>query len=181
MAYDRQLSNSEQQHGWKPNGQISIHRAAELMSRDITFSSALPEQRREELAELMFFNTQQHRVRNDIVHAIERYGMPEIVTTDGSLRFSVGELGLVQSLFALEGTPQTGRLLGVMLYARVTTERLVLLHIGVDPSHASGGEAAERLLAMQLIGQLRTAAKLIVGIDEIEILYGRGSKRIKIR
>lgn len=150
------------------------------MTAAITLSSILPPSRQDELAELLFFNVQQHRVRDEIVNAIEQYGMPEIVVTGKSLRVHVGDLGEVQSVFALTGDDTgAGKLVGVMLYARVSEEKLVLLHIGIDPRFGSAGQGAESLLALRLISRLRTTAKAIRGITQLEILYGQ-SRVVKV-
>lgn len=141
--------------------------------REFTFSSVLPRERYEELADLVFFNRQQERFRADIVDAIERYGIPEIVATQDTLRFNVGSLGEVQALYALDGGSARGRLAGVMLYARISPEKLVLLHIGVAPEYSSSGPQAGRLLALKLVEQLKKLGRAIKGITQVEILYGR--------
>lgn len=144
------------------------------------YTSVLPLSRYEELANLMFFNLQQHRVRDDIVNAIERYGVPEIVATGHSLRFSVEKLGEVQTLYALEGDSGTGRLVGTLLYARVSDDKIVLLHIGVAPAFASGGPAAGKLLALKMVERLKRACKALKGVRELEILYGHRAAAIRI-
>jgi hypothetical protein len=141
--------------------------------REFQYSSVLPGERYEELADLMFFNRQQERFRADIVDAIERYGVPEIVATKDALRFTVGDLGEVQALYALDGGTGRGRLAGVMLYARTAPETIVLLHIGVAPEYASDGPRSDRLLALKLIEQLKKLVRAIKGVTKIEILYGR--------
>jgi hypothetical protein len=148
--------------------------------REFVFSSVLPGSRYEELADLMFFNRQQERFREGIVDAIERYGMPEIVATKEALRFTVGSLGEVQVLYALDGDAVRGRLAGVMLYARTTPEKIVLLHIGVAPEYSSGGPRSDRLLAMKLVEQLKKLGRAIKGITKIEILYGRRATVIEL-
>ncbi|MDJ0928981.1 MAG: hypothetical protein QNJ73_15195 [Gammaproteobacteria bacterium] len=149
------------------------------MSDQFTYSSILPLSRRDELAELMFFNVQQHKFRDDIMNAIELYGEPQIVESDRTLRFSVGELGDVQTVFALDGDPESGRLVGVMLFARTRPEKLVLLHIGIDPDFSGDGTASRELLVMRLISQLRRIGRSIKGVSELEILYG--ARRTVIR
>jgi hypothetical protein len=140
--------------------------------REFLYSSVLPGERYEELADLMFFNRQQERFRAGIVDAIQRYGVPEIVTTKEALRFTVGDLGEVQALYALDSGSR-GPLAGVMLYARTAPETIVLLHIGVAPEYASGGPRSDRLLALKLIEQLKKLGRAIKGVTRIEILYGR--------
>jgi hypothetical protein len=137
------------------------------------FSSVLPPSRKDELSELMFFNSHQHRIRDRIVHAIELYGTPEIVTTERSLRFKVGELGEVQSLYALEGTAD-GPLAGAMVYARVSIEKVVLLHMCVAaPFSASSRAGASELLPLRMTHRLKRIAFAIKGVQKIEVLYGR--------
>src|SRR5262245_4847314 len=146
--------------------------------RDFVYSSVLSGERYEELSHLMFFNRQQQRFRADIVDAIERYGVPEIVATKQALRFTVGSLGEVQALYALDGDTARGRLAGVMLYARTAPETIVLLHIGVAPEYASDGPRSDRLLTLKLIEQLKKLGRAIKGVTKIEILYGRRATAI---
>jgi hypothetical protein len=148
--------------------------------REFVYSSVLAASRYEELAALMFFNGQQPRFRSVIVDAIERYGMPEIVVRDGALRFTVGSLGEVQSLYAFDGDAVRGRLAGVMLYARTSPQKVVLLHIGVAPDYGSDGPRADRFLAMRLVEQLKHASRAIKGVTELEIVYGRRVTGIKL-
>jgi hypothetical protein len=144
------------------------------------YSSVLPPRRYEELAELMFFNLKQHQFRDDIVNAIELYGMPQIVTTDHSLRFSVEKLGEVQTLYAFDGKPVTGRLAGVMLYARVTDEKIVLLHMGIAAQYQSDGPASNKLLALKMIERLKKVGKTLKGVRSLEILYGRRAAALRL-
>jgi hypothetical protein len=148
--------------------------------RDFVYSSVLAASRYEELAALMFFNRQQQRFRAAIVAAIERYGLPEIVARDGALRFTVGDLGEVQSLYALDGDAVRGRLAGVMIFARTSPQKVVLLHIGVAPEYGSDGPHADRLLALRLVEQLKHASRAIKGVSELEIVYGRRATGIKL-
>jgi len=148
--------------------------------REFVYSSVLAATRYEELAALMFFNRQQQRFQAVIVDAIERYGVPEIVVRDGALRFTVGDLGEVQTLYALDGDAARGRLAGVMLYARIAPEKVVLLHIGVAPEYGADGPHSERLLALRLVEQLKQASRAIKGVRELEIVYGRRVTGIKL-
>jgi hypothetical protein len=147
--------------------------------RDFVYSSVLPGDRYEELAQLTFFNRSQGRFRADIVGAIERYGVPEIVTTNESLRFTVGNLGEVQALYALDGGTG-GRLAGVMLYARTSAEKIVLLHIVVAPEYASNGPRSDRLLALKLVERLKKLGRAVKGVTTIEILYGSRATAIAL-
>jgi hypothetical protein len=148
--------------------------------REFVYSSALPPARYEELADLMFFNHEQPRFRDTIVEAIERYGEPQIVVTDHSLRFSVGDLGEVQTLYALDGDVMRGRLAGAMLYARISEQKVVLLHIGVAHEYTSGGRRSNRRLALKMVKRLKEIGRSVKGVREIEILYSRRASAIRL-
>lgn len=144
------------------------------------FSSVLTDSHHDELTELVFFNRQQDRVREGIVDAIERYGVPELVTRSGTLRFTVGRLGEVQALYALDTSARRSRLAGVMLYARTAPDRVVLLHIGLSPEYSSRGPRSDALLALKLIEQLKKSCAAIKGVETIEILYGKRPAVIRV-
>jgi len=147
---------------------------------EFVYSSVLQASRYDELSDLMFFNLRQHRFRDDIVNAIELYGVPQIVTTDNSLRFSVEKLGEVQTLYAFESDAVAGRLAGVMLYARVSDDKIVLLHMGIAAQYQSGGPASHRLLALKMVARLKRVGKSLKGVHRLEILYGRRVAELRL-
>ena len=109
------------------------------------------------LEQLMFFNPAQKTVLSAIADSIETYGEP-IVYNDGEhLRVEVKKLGIVQTLFALDGDI----LAGVLLYSRVSLERLVVIHIALDEDYSSSGKFAKKLLVMRMSQQLRESARRI--------------------
>ena len=61
----------------------------------------MPANQRAALEQLLFFNVNQHRVRDGIQLSIETYGVPEIYEHDGGLRVRVGDIDGVQTLFAV--------------------------------------------------------------------------------
>ena len=139
------------------------------------YTSVVSPSRYDELADLMFYNLRQHLFRDDIVNAIDRYGLPEIVTTDHALRFSVEKLGEVQSLYAFDGNAATGCLAGAMLYARVSDDKIVLLHMGIAAEYQTGGSESHKMLALKMIRRLKKVGKTLKGVHRLEILYGRRS------
>ena len=151
-----------------------------LTTPRFVYTSVIPASRYHELAELMFFNLRQHRFRDDIVNAIDLYGLPEIVTTDHSLRFSVEKLGEVQSLYALDGNTATGRLAGAVIYARVSDEKIVLLHMGLAAPYQTGGPVSHKMLALKMIQRLKKAGKTLKGVRSLEILYGRRAAALRL-
>ena len=143
----------------------------------IRFSSTLPQFRRDELAELMFYNLEQHQVRSGIINAIDRFGLPEIVADGDNLRVRVEKLPDVQTLFAIDSDPQPAELAGVMIYARIDPSTLTLLHIGVGSDYSSHGRRAGKLLVFNFIHQLKQIARRITGITGIEVLHQSGNYR----
>jgi hypothetical protein len=147
---------------------------------EFVYSSVLQASRYDELADLMFFNLRQHEFREDILNAIELYGVPRIVTTDRSLRFSVEKLGEVQTLYAFEGDAAEGRLAGVMLYARVSDDKIVLLHMGIAAQYQSGGPGSHKRLALKMVERLKRVGKSLKGVHRLEILYGRRAAELRL-
>lgn len=138
------------------------------MHESIVITSTLALEQRPALEELLFFNANQHRVRNGIEHSIEAYGAPEIHAQDGALRIRIGNLG-VQSLFAVSAA---GRPVGVAVFVHLTDERFVVLHLGVAP----GLDAAARnsTILLKLMHEIRRLARRTHGVNHIELVYTQG-------
>ena len=67
------------------------------------YSSILKPEYREELEQLLFFNSAQNVVFSAIVDSIEIFGEPVVNNDGGRLRVSVKKLDEVQTLFAFDG------------------------------------------------------------------------------
>ena len=137
------------------------------MSDSISITSKLPLEQRVALEQLLFFNVNQHRVRLGIQQSIETYGAPEIFEQDGGLRIRVGDIPGVQSLFAVT---ETGRPLGVAVFARLAHERLVVLHVGVGPRQNAMPDTNTPVL-FKLMHEIRSAARRTRGVHRIELVY----------
>ena len=134
----------------------------------IRYTSILKPEYSKELEQLIFFNPGQQTALSAIVNAIEMYGEP-IVYNDGErLRVKVKNLDEVQALFALDGEI----LAAVLLYSRVSLERLVVIHIAVGEDYSSHGKFAKKMLVMRMSQQLRKSARRIKGIETIRMMYG---------
>jgi len=137
------------------------------------YTSTLKPGYSEELERLMFFNPRQKTALSGIVDSIEMFGEP-IVYNDGErLRVKVKKLDEVQTLFALDGDIFAG----VLLYSRVSHERLVVIHIAVDENYSSHGKFAGKLLVLRMSQQLRESARRIKGIETIRMMYGLNRSR----
>jgi len=150
------------------------------MTNNIKFSSLLDIKYRDALEELLFFNPQQHKFISDIIDCIETFGQPLIVEDNGFLRIHVEGLPDVQYLYALECSSGDTNPIGVIIYNRIDSQNIVLMHIGVKEEYLSTGKYADKLVAITLINRLREVAKAIKGVKNILMMYGAGDI-IKIR
>ena len=137
------------------------------MNEPVAITSKLGTDQRVALEQVLFFNVNQHRVRNGIEHSIETYGVPEIYEQDGNLRIRVGEIPGVQSLFAV--SPQ-GSPVGAAVFVRAAHERFVVLHLVVAPRDGSAEETNTPVL-LKLMHGIRSAARRTRGVDRIELVY----------
>jgi hypothetical protein len=133
----------------------------------ILITSKLAIEQRAALEQLLFFNVNQHRVRVGIQQSIATYGVPEIYELEGVLRIRVGDIPVVQTLFAVE---ETGRPVGVAVFVRMAHERFVVLHLVVEPRPGATPDVNTRVL-LKLMHEIRRAARRTHGVDRIELVY----------
>jgi len=150
-------------------------------SARLQLSSVLPAAFRPELEQLLFFNPGQERLRKGIQESIARHGVPQIVADQTTLRVQVGELGVVQAVFAIAELPDRASLVGAVLYHRASTEEIVVLHIAVDQHFTAAGNSSDTLLVMRLVDSLRQSARCIKGIRWITVYAERGPLRLIVR
>lgn len=148
------------------------------ISRQVSFVSALPAEHYHQLEALLFFNGRQHRVRKGIETAISRFGAPEIVAEDKSLRVRVGGETDAQCLFAVERDGKQLRPVGVILYVRDSFERITVLHFVVAEAYAAGGPRAGYSLLLRLVQAVRRVARRTAGIRHVELVYSREKLRV---
>jgi hypothetical protein len=135
------------------------------LSERIVITSKLAIEQRPALEQLLFFNPNQHRVRSGIEQSIAIYGVPEIYEQDGGLRIRVGNLGGVQTLFAVS---VDGRPMGIAVFARLARERFVVLHLGVESRLRPRPNTA---VLRRLMHEIRGAARRTTGVARIELVY----------
>jgi hypothetical protein len=128
------------------------------LTASIGITSKLPAEHRDALEQLLFFNVNQHRVRNGIQQSIETYGVPEIYEQDGGLRVRVGDVADVQTLFAVA---ESGKPVGVAVFVRSAQERFVVLHLGVVNTR----------VLIKLMHEIRSTARRTRGVERIELVY----------
>lgn len=137
------------------------------------YTSILEPEYSNELEQLLFFNSGQHTAHAAIVDSIEIFGEPFVDNDGERLRVNVRKLDEAQTLFAFDGDI----LAGLLVYSRVSLERLVVIHIAVREDYSSYGEFANKILVMRMSQQLRECARRIKGIETIRIMYGSNRTR----
>ena len=147
------------------------------MSQEIRFVSRLPAAQYGPLEALLFFNGRQERVRSGILAAIERYGTPEIVELDGTLRVRLAGLTDAQCLFAVDASNDQGRPVGLILYVRDSFERITVVHVSVAEQFAAGGSRAGQHLLFRMVQAVRQVARRTAGIERVELFYSQGRPR----
>ena len=138
-----------------------------------SYTSILKPKYRQELEHLLFFNSAQHVAHLAIEDSIEMFGEPFVVSDGGRLRVNVKKLDEVQTLFTLDGD----KLAGVLIYSRVSYERIVVIHIAVHEDYSSCGQFAHKKLVLLMCQQLRKSARNIKGIKFIRMMYGNNRTR----
>ena len=137
------------------------------MTDTVWITTQLSVEQRSALEQLLFFNVNQHRVRGGIQQSIDTYGVPEIYARDGTLGIRVGAIAGVQSLFAVS---TDGRPVGVAVFVRLAQDRVVVMHLGVEPDSQSGKDVNPSVLS-RLLHAIRSTARCTRGIDRVELVY----------
>jgi hypothetical protein len=140
----------------------------------ITFTSVLERRHRRELERLLFLNPGQHRVRSAIIKAVEQYGIPRVVEEQGRLRVRLDSGREVQTVFAIGHTALRSILAGVIVYTRLETQIILLMHMAVTGEYASRGCYGGQNLALQLVERLRTIARQVRGVRTVRLILGNG-------
>ncbi len=145
------------------------------MKPSIHFTSCVTTSQRGSLEALMYFNSCQSRVLDGIVDAVERFGPLEIVADGERLRVGVANLPEAQTLFAVEA--QSGRPVGIAVYARPDVHSFTVVHLGVASEFATGGKRADEQLLLRLLRELRRSSRRIKGVRHFELFYVAGRSR----
>jgi hypothetical protein len=162
---------------------IEISREAELCRdtegdvADFVFHSRLSPAYHRELEELVFFNPRQRVAEAAITEAVDLYGPPAIVGDETGLRVVVGTRDDVQCLFALAPArhPTAGglELAGIVIYLRISSEEIVVLHIGVSEAYCRSRRAGLEVVSA-LVRTVRAAARRLRGVERLTMLYLQG-------
>jgi hypothetical protein len=139
----------------------------------LRLSSVLPEAYVADLEQLLFFNPGQYRVCPGIEAVVAKYGLPEIVAEEGTLRLRVGALGKVQTLFAFNDTEGASELAGVIVYFRQSVGEIVILGIAIA-NRFTARQSGRSTVALRLLRQVQRAARQMRGVCWVTADAGEG-------
>jgi hypothetical protein len=146
----------------------------------VRVTSVLPLAQRDELERITFFNPQQNRVTERLLHSVHSYGVPKIVEDGHNLRFTVRDFGQVQSLYAMDERDGSSQLVGVALFVREPQDSLLVLHMAVHEDYTVNGPWADLWITPRLMAAVRALALRIRGVHWVRFIYPH-STQIPIR
>jgi hypothetical protein len=144
---------------------------------DFVFRSRLSPAHHRALEEIVFFNPRQRDAEAAITEAVDLYGPPAIVSDEAGLHVVVGKRDDVQCLFAL--APVDGEaegdfeLAGIVMYLRVSSKEIVVLHIGVAEAYCRSRRSGLEVVSA-LVRTVRAAARRLHGVERLTMLYLQG-------
>jgi hypothetical protein len=118
---------------------------------------------------------------DDILLSIETFGRPRITASTDRLLVTLDSPVGVQVLYALDGTGNSERLAGVVIYTRSNEDSISVLHIAVNEQYTVTGLFSDRLLVIRVINELRRIASYIRGIRWLRLFYRGGVVKIPVR
>ena len=137
---------------------------------NLVFSSRVPSQCRSALEDLLFFNPQQHRVREGILDSLEQFGHPRLEEAADGLAVRVGDRE-AQTLFAYDRDRHANDPIGVVVFLRSAPTEIVIMHVAVHPDYALQGRHAGVGLGVTLVEKVKEIAARIVGVQRIVFFY----------
>jgi hypothetical protein len=144
---------------------------------DFVFRSRLSPSHLRALEELVFFNARQGEAEAAITDAIDLYGPPAIVSDEAGLHVVVGKRNDLQCLFALAPLDDEPagelELAGIVMYLRVSSEEIVVLHIGVAEEYCRSRRSGLEVVSA-LVRTVRAAARRLRGVERLTMLYLQG-------
>ena len=137
---------------------------------NLSFSSRVPSQYRAAVEELLFFNPQQHRVRDGIINSLEKFGLPRLEETAAGLSVRVGNHE-AQTLFAYDQNRRQPEPVGVVVFLRTSPAEIAIMHVAVHPDYALQGRRSELGLGVALVEKVKEIAARIVGVQKLVFFY----------
>jgi len=137
---------------------------------NLEFSSRVPQRCRHALEELLFFNPDQHRVREGILHSLERFGQPRLEEGAEGLSVRIGEHE-AQTLFAYDRDRRSPAPIGAVVFLRTAPPEISIVHVAVHPKYARQPRKASVGLGVTLVEKVTEIASRIVGVERVIFFY----------
>ena len=137
---------------------------------NLEFSSRVPQRCRAALEELLFFNPDQHRVREGILHSLERFGQPRLEEGAEGLSVRIGEHE-AQTLFAYDRDRRSPAPIGAVIFLRTAPPEISIVHVAVHPRYAGQGSKSDVGLGVSLVEKVKEIASRIVGVERVIFFY----------
>ena len=137
---------------------------------NLVFSSRVPNDCRSALEDLLFFNPQQHRVRDGIINSLEQFGHPRLEETGDGLAVRVGDQE-AQTLFAYDRDRRGHEPVGVVVFVRTALPEIAVMHVAVHPDYGLQGRRGGVGLGVTLVEKVKEIAARIVGVQRIVFFY----------
>ncbi len=137
---------------------------------NLVYSSRVPSQCRAALEDLLFFNPQQHRVRDGILESLEKFGQPRLEESADGLSVRVGRQE-AQTLFAYDRDRRAADPVGLVVFIRTSGTDISIMHVAVHPDYSLHGRYKGVGLGATLVEKVKEIASRIVGIKRIVFFY----------
>jgi hypothetical protein len=137
---------------------------------NLVYSSRVPSQCRSALEDLLFFNPEQHRVREGIINSLQQFGHPRLEDTANGLSVRVGSHE-AQTLFAYDRDRRGNDPVGVVVFVRTVPSDIAIMHVAVHPDYVLQGRHGGVGLGVTLVEKVKEIAARIVGVQRIVFFY----------
>lgn len=137
---------------------------------NLVFSTKVQKKSREAVENLFFLNPRQHRVRDGIIDALEKFGQPRLREKDDNIYLQIGDRD-AQTLFAFDKQRASADPIGVVIYLRNSFPEIVIVHLAVQPDYALQGSHAGLGVGITLVEKVKEIASQIVGVRKIVLHY----------
>ena len=137
---------------------------------NLVFSSRVPNDCREALEELLFFNPEQHRVREGIINSLAQFGHPRLEEAPEGLSVRVGDHE-AQTLFAYDRDRRGRGPVGLVVFVRTAPAEMAIMHVAVHPDYGLRGRRGGAGLGAILIEKVKEIAARIVGVQRVVFFY----------
>jgi hypothetical protein len=128
------------------------------------------------LETLFFFNDNQARLREAVVRAVARYGVPTILRSEGKIRIVLPSIENAQTLY-LRTNDLNPVLVGVVVYVR-ENRQLKILFWALRPDKTCQAHPGNYVL-LEILEMIKEVGRRIVDVDFIAFEFG--SREFKLR